>query len=47
MSKMYRGNLARTGEYNIKGISEFEKILWKFTTGDKISSTPALVDGCL
>jgi outer membrane protein assembly factor BamB len=47
MSEMYRGNLARTGEYNIRGIEKFEKVLWKFTTGDKISTTPALINGCL
>lgn len=44
-SPMFRGNLAHTGVYDAAGVPKFSKIKWKFKTGGRIISSPAVVDG--
>jgi serine/threonine protein kinase len=42
---MFRGNLERTGVYPSGGPIELTQLLWKFNTGDRINSSPAVSDG--
>jgi hypothetical protein len=42
---MFRGNLAHTGVYNAAGVPKFNSIKWKFQTGGRVVSSPAVVAG--
>jgi outer membrane protein assembly factor BamB len=44
---MFRGNLRHTGVTDIKAVQQVQEceLIWKFQTGDKIKSSPAIVDG--
>ncbi len=42
---MFRGNLAHTGVYDAVGVTSQPKIKWKFQTGGRVISTPAIVGG--
>jgi len=42
---MFRGNPARTGVNPGPGVERSPKLLWRFQTGDAVSSSPAVVDG--
>lgn len=42
---MFRGNLAHTGVYQAAGVLKSPKIKWKFQTGGRVISSPAVVDG--
>jgi len=43
--KTYRGNLLRNGLFEATGLKTFTKVKWKFQTGDKVRSSPIVVDG--
>jgi len=40
---MFRGNLAHTGVYDAPGVPKFNSIKWKFQTGGRVISSPAVV----
>ena len=42
---MFRGNLAHTGVYNAPGVPKFNSIKWKFQTGGRVISSPAVMGG--
>lgn len=42
---MFRGNLQHTGVYSAAGVPKFNAIKWKFHTGGRVVSSPAVVDG--
>lgn len=42
---MFRGNLQHTGVYNAAGVPKFNAIKWKFHTGGRVISSPAVVNG--
>src|SRR5476651_1303224 len=42
---MFRGNLTHTGVYDAAGVPKSPTIQWKFQTGGRIISTPAVVNG--
>ena len=42
---MFRGNLQHTGVYNAAGSPQFSAVKWKFHTGGRVISSPAVVDG--
>jgi outer membrane protein assembly factor BamB len=42
---MFRGNLAHTGVYNAAGVPTFSAVKWKFQTGGRVVSSPAVVAG--
>lgn len=42
---LFRGNLQRTGVYPGRGMSALTNRLWRYATGDKVRSTPAIQDG--
>ena len=42
---MFRGNLQHTGVYNAAGAPKFNGIKWKFHTGGRVISSPAVVNG--
>ena len=44
---MFRGNPARTGAYSERGVTEFHGVKWRFETGDRVYSSPTVVDGVL
>jgi eukaryotic-like serine/threonine-protein kinase len=44
-SAMFRGNLQHTGVYDAAGVPRFSKIKWKFHTGGRVISSPAVANG--
>jgi eukaryotic-like serine/threonine-protein kinase len=42
---MFRGNLAHTGVYAGTGVQKLNGIKWKFQTGGRVISSPAVADG--
>ena len=42
---MFRGDPQHTGVYLTEGIEEAPSVLWKFATGGRVLSSPAVVDG--
>jgi outer membrane protein assembly factor BamB len=44
---MFRGNPAHSGVYTGKAPREFQRIKWKFPTGDRIVSSPVWSDGTI
>jgi eukaryotic-like serine/threonine-protein kinase len=42
---MFRGNLAHTGVYEAVGVTKTPKVKWKFQTGGRLISSPAIVNG--
>ena len=42
---MYRGNPARTGAYDEKGVPVFHNLKWRFKTGGEIKSSPCVSEG--
>ncbi len=44
-SAMFRGSLQHTGVYDATGVSEFNKIKWKFHTNGLVISSPAVANG--
>ena len=42
---MFRGDLAHTGVYNAAGVPKFAAVKWKFQTGGRVVSSPAIVAG--
>lgn len=42
---MFRGNLEHTGVYASSGPAKFNQVKWKFHTGGKVVSSPAVVEG--
>jgi outer membrane protein assembly factor BamB len=42
---MFRGNLQHTGVYNASGIAKLNGVKWKFHTGGRVISSPAIVAG--
>jgi hypothetical protein len=42
---MFRGDLRHTGVYNAAGAPKFNAIKWKFHTGGRVVSSPAVVNG--
>jgi outer membrane protein assembly factor BamB len=42
---MFRGNLQHTGIYEAAGVPQFSKIKWKFHTGGRLISSPAVANG--
>jgi outer membrane protein assembly factor BamB len=42
---MFRGDLRHTGVYNSAGAPKFNAIKWKFHTGGRVISSPAVVNG--
>ena len=42
---MFRGNLPHSGVYNAAGAPKFNAIKWKFHTGGRVISSPAVVNG--
>lgn len=42
---MFRGNLAHTGVYDAPGVPKTPTVKWKFQTGGRIISSPAVVTG--
>lgn len=42
---MFRGNLAHTGVYDDAGVPKFNTVKWKFQTGGRVISSPAVVNG--
>lgn len=44
---VFRGNAAHTGVYASQGPRQFHRVLWTFTTGGRIVSSPVYADGAL
>ena len=44
-ASMFRGNLQHTGVYASGPVEQFSKIKWKFQTGGRVISSPAVADG--
>jgi len=44
---MFRGDPARTGVYNTKGVPNLHGVKWKFNTGRAVDSSPAVADGAV
>ncbi len=42
---MFRGNLSHTGVYDAAGVQKFTAVKWKFQTGGRVVSSPAVVAG--
>ena len=42
---MFRGNLEHTGVYSSAGVSKLNGVKWKFHTGGRVISSPAVVNG--
>jgi hypothetical protein len=42
---MFRGNLQHMGIYEATGVPQFSKIKWKFHTGGRVISSPAVAHG--
>ncbi|HLJ17138.1 MAG TPA: PQQ-binding-like beta-propeller repeat protein [Bryobacteraceae bacterium] len=42
---MFRGSLAHTGVYDAPGVPKLPSVKWKFQTGGRIISSPAVVNG--
>ena len=42
---MFRGNLLHTGVYDAPGVPELHGVKWKFKTGGRVYSSPAVADG--
>jgi len=42
---MFRGNVAHTGVYDAAGVTKTPKVKWKFQTGGRLISSPAIVNG--
>lgn len=42
---MFRGNLAHTGVYSAVGVQKFNTVKWRFQTGGRVISSPAVVNG--
>ncbi len=42
---MFRGNPQHTGVYDAAGVPQFSRVKWKFQTGGKVISSPAVADG--
>jgi eukaryotic-like serine/threonine-protein kinase len=45
ITPMFRGNLAHTGVYASAPVEQFGKIKWKFQTGGRVISSPAVANG--
>ncbi len=43
--KCYRGNLRRDAIHKTSGLKALKGVKWKFKTGDKVRSSPVVVDG--
>ena len=43
--RAHRGNLFRTGVFTSQGVTGKPSVLWKFSTGGPIKSSPVVVDG--
>lgn len=43
--QVWRGNIARTGEFNAQGPQQQPKLKWKFDTGKAVKASPVIVDG--
>ena len=44
-TSMFRGNLEHTGVYASGPVQQFSKIKWKFQTGGRVISSPAVANG--
>src|SRR5262245_40319643 len=44
---MFRGNPAHTGVYEGPGPRQFHRIKWKFSTGERVVSSPVWSDGVI
>ena len=44
---MFRGNLEHTGAYNAAGVQKLQGVKWKFQTGGRVVSSPAVADRTL
>ena len=44
---MFRGNLQHTGVYDAAGVPQFNGVKWKFHSGGRVISSPAVVNGVL
>ncbi|HVX66569.1 MAG TPA: PQQ-binding-like beta-propeller repeat protein, partial [Bryobacteraceae bacterium] len=44
---MFRGNLAHTGVYPGAGVRKFSQVAWKYKTGGKVISSPAVSGGAV
>jgi len=42
---MFRGNLLHTGVYDAPGVPELHGVKWKFKTGGRVYSSPAVAEG--
>jgi hypothetical protein len=42
---MFRGNVQHTGVYDAPGVPELHGVRWKFKTGGRVYSSPAVVGG--
>lgn len=43
--EVWRGNIARTGEFNAKGPLREPRLKWKFDTGKSVKASPVIVNG--
>ncbi len=46
-ASMFRGNLRHTGVYDAPGVRTFPKVKWKFQTGARVISSPAIAGGVI
>jgi outer membrane protein assembly factor BamB len=46
-SAMFRGDLQHTGVYDARGVPELHGVKWKFKTGGRVYSSPAVADGAV
>ena len=44
---MFRGDAAHSGVYASQGPRQFHRVLWTFTTGERIVSSPVYADGTI
>jgi outer membrane protein assembly factor BamB len=44
---MFRGDLQHTGVYDARGVPELHGVKWKFKTGGRVYSSPAVADGAV
>ena len=44
-TSMFRGDLQHTGVYDARGVPELHGVKWKFKTGGRVYSSPAVADG--
>src|SRR5712671_6699947 len=46
-SATFRGDLQHTGVYDAPGVPELHGVKWKFNTGGRVYSSPAVADGAV